>query len=55
MYGTDEMNAKQREDFFNWYHSVKDEEFHYDAELVAYYENDIQILAEAVFISAMNS
>lgn len=48
MYGADEMSAKQREDFFNWYHSVKDEEFHYDAELVANCENDVQILAEAV-------
>ncbi|KAK7915769.1 hypothetical protein WMY93_011530 [Mugilogobius chulae] len=46
MYGADEMSPKQREEFFNWYQTVKDQEFDYDAELQAYCENDVQILAE---------
>lgn len=48
MYGADEVSAKQREDFFNWCHSGKGEEFDYDVQLRAYCENDIQILAGGV-------
>ncbi|XP_054622457.1 uncharacterized protein LOC129182178 [Dunckerocampus dactyliophorus] len=46
MYSPDEMSPKQREDFLNWYQTVKDQEFDYDAELVSYCENDVEILAE---------
>lgn len=55
MYGVDQMTSKQREYFFNWYHTVKDQEFDCRAELELAVKMMFKSLQKEQPASAMNS
>ncbi|CAM9215636.1 unnamed protein product, partial [Heterosigma akashiwo] len=46
-YDIDSMKPEKRQRFLEWYESVKDNQFDFDAEMKAYCDDDVKVLARA--------
>ena len=46
-YGVESMKSEHREEFLAWYETKKTETFNFESELLAYCENDVEILSQA--------
>ncbi|OOY49400.1 hypothetical protein BOV97_12840 [Solemya velum gill symbiont] len=46
-YGVDFMGVKEREEFFAWYDTVKNDAFHFRNEMLEYCRSDVDILRQA--------
>ncbi|PIC12835.1 hypothetical protein B9Z55_028194 [Caenorhabditis nigoni] len=55
-YEPNRMSIKKREEFLKWYDEVKDREFDFDKEFLAYCQTNVDILTEAIvkFIETCN-